>query len=96
MNTYLKHCNKTHIKAFMDKKIAFPFRKNMSITLGIAVKKLLQSNESLDEFKEKNPHLINLEQELKYGHELWANIVFLLKYQEIKGEHSAELLDLFS
>ena len=95
LNTYFLHCNKKDSKAFLGLRKHFPFRNNLNISLGIAIKKLFQTKETLVEFKEKNPHYINLEYDLRAGYVLWENVLFLLRYQESKGEHTVELLELF-
>jgi len=59
VHTFLSHCQKKDTKIFELRK-NLPFRGNLSIALGIAVKKLMQSNDNLEEFKAKNPHFTNL------------------------------------
>ena len=65
------------------------------ISLGIAVKKLLQTDESLEEFMAKYPHYVDLQEDLKKGYQLWESVYSLLRYQESKGEYNPELSELF-
>lgn len=96
LNTYFMHCNsRKDAKIFFSLKKHLPFKNSLSISLGIAIKKLLQTKETIEEFKQKNPQFVNLEYDLKAGYILWENVLFLLKYQESKGEFTVELLELF-
>lgn len=95
LNGFFSYCSKKDIKALFEFKQFLPFRNNISISLGIAVKQLLQSNMSIAEFREKNPNFVNIEYDLKAGYTLWQNAYFLLRYQESKGEFNADLLEMF-
>lgn len=95
VQSYLTYYNKKNLSFLASLRPMLPFRKNFNISLGIAMKKLLQTNDSFEKFKEKNPHLPKLEADINRGYQLWGYLVKILKYQEERGGYNSDLNRIF-
>mmetsp|Transcript_65473 Transcript_65473/g.76168 ORF Transcript_65473/g.76168 Transcript_65473/m.76168 type:complete len:797 (+) Transcript_65473:33-2423(+) len=95
VQSYLTNYDKKNLPFLASIKSKLPFRKNFSISLGVAMKKLLQTKESFAEFKEKNPHLPKLEADINKGYQLWRYLVGILKYQEDRNGYNSDLNKIF-
>ena len=94
VQSYYTFHEKRNLSAIL--RFTSPFRRTFSVGLGIAMKKLLQSKENLKEFKAKNSHLSDLENDIKKGYALWKSIMTLLEYQKSRNHYNSQLNQIFT